>query len=359
MFTRTPYECYTRLTVDGQWQTRPRDNQWERLVESYRTMSLIRQFDKKAINLQRTGKLGTYASCLGAEAMTTAAGQTLQPDDYFVPYYRDQATQYLRGVRLEQILQYWGGDERGNVFPADTPAARDLPNCVPIATQLTQAAGVATKAKQSHEHAAVLVTCGDGATSRGDFHETLNVAGVWQLPLVVLVNNNQWAISVPRGLQTASRTIAQKAEAAGIEGFQVDGNDLPAMLDALDYALGRARHGKGAILIEAISYRLSDHTTADDASRYRKASDLHAAWQREPVARLRQALVDAGHWDGDKEKAWLEHCQQQVDDAIDAYLATPPAPPTDMLDYLYAEMPTALRAQRTQLEQRTTGGHHA
>jgi len=275
----------------------PENTDWPRLVDGYRHMALIRTFDKKAVNLQRTGKLGTYASCLGAEAIATAGGMALHDGDYFVPYYRDHATQYLRGVPLYQILQYWGGDERGNAFPTDTPAARDLPNCVPIATQLTQAAGIATKAKLGHEQAAVLATCGDGATSRGDFHEALNVAGVWQLPLVVMVNNNQWAISVPRSLQTASDTIAQKAVAAGIEGFQVDGNDLPAMLEALDYALDKARHGKGATLIEAVSYRLSDHTTADDAGRYRKASDLHAAWQREPVARLRQTLADTGHWD--------------------------------------------------------------
>ncbi|KZX82915.1 pyruvate dehydrogenase (acetyl-transferring) E1 component subunit alpha [Alcanivorax sp. HI0011] len=322
-------------------------------------MTLIRTFDKKAVNLQRTGKLGTYASCLGAEAIATAGGMALQDDDVFVPYYRDHATQYLRGIPLHLILQYWGGDERGNAFPADTPAARDLPNCVPIASQLTQAAGIATKSKLDHAKAAVLATCGDGATSRGDFHEALNVAGVWQLPLVVMVNNNQWAISVPRSLQTASDTIAQKAVAVGIEGFQVDGNDLPALLEALDYALDKARHGKGATLIEAVSYRLSDHTTADDAGRYRKASDLHAAWQREPVARLRQALADAGHWDAEQETQWLAECQQRVDTAVETYLNQPPQAPTDMLDYLYAELPEALKPQRQRLLQQQPGGHHA
>ncbi|MDX1804457.1 MAG: pyruvate dehydrogenase (acetyl-transferring) E1 component subunit alpha [Alcanivorax sp.] len=350
-FTTTPYQPHTRLTRLGA------ESNWQRLCDGYRTMVLIRQFDKKAINLQRTGQLGTYASCLGGEAIATAAGQALHDNDYFVPYYRDHATQYLRGVPLHQVLQYWGGDERGNVFPANTPAARDLPYCVPIASQLTQAAGIATKAKLGHEHAAVLATCGDGATSRGDFYEALNVAGVWQLPLVVLINNNQWAISVPRALQSASTTLAHKAQAAGIEGFQVDGNDLPAMLEALDYALDKARHGKGATLVEALSYRLCDHTTADDASRYRKASELHVAWQNEPLARLRQVLVAAGHWSADLETGWLGECQQRVDDAIEHYLNTPPAPATDMLDYLYAALPEALRAQRQALQQ-TAGGSH-
>ncbi len=353
MFSSTPYALYQRLpALEG------KHADWPRLIQAYQAMARIRCFDKKAVNLQRTGQLGTYASCLGAEAITVGAGLALQESDYFVPYYRDHATQHLRGVPLHQILQYWGGDERGNAFPAGTAAARDLPNCVPIASQLTQAAGIATKAKLCHEQAAVLATCGDGATSRGDFYESLNVAGVWQLPLVLMVNNNQWAISVPGQLQTASKTLAHKAEAAGIEGIRVDGNDLPAMLDVLDYALDKARHGKGATLVEAVSYRLSDHTTADDASRYRKASDLHAAWQREPVARLRQALVDAGHWDAEQEKHWQAHCQQEVDKAVKAYLDQPPQSPTDMFDYLYASLPASLEKQRAALTE-SAGGHHA
>ena len=355
MFQHTacePYALHTRL---GSLSS---TSDWPRFIHAYQAMTLIRCFDKKAVNLQRTGQLGTYASCLGAEAIAVAAGLALNDQDYFVPYYRDHATLHLRGVPLHQILQYWGGDERGNAFPADSPAARDLPNCVPIASQLSQAAGIASKAKLCHEPAAVLATCGDGATSRGDFYETLNVAGVWHLPLVLMVNNNQWAISVPGALQTASKTIAHKAEAAGIEGIRVDGNDLPALLEVLDYALDKARHGKGATLVEAVSYRLSDHTTADDASRYRKASELHAAWQREPVARLRQALLDANHWSAGKEKHWQERSQKEVENAVQTYLNQPPQAPTDMLDYLYASLPASLEKQRAALLE-STGGHHA
>ena len=321
----------------------------ERLVRGYRAMMLIRHFDKKAINLQRTGELGTYASCLGAEAISVGAGLALADDDYFVPYYRDHATLHLRGVPLEQLLLYWGGDERGNAFPADSAAARDLPYCVPIATQLTQAAGVATAVKLRHENAAVLATCGDGATSRGDFYETLNVAGVWQLPLVILVNNNQWAISVPLRLQTAADSIAAKAAAGGIPGERVDGNDLGAVLDTLDRALARARAGKGATLVEAVSYRLCDHTTADDASRYRKAGELQQAWRDEPLHRLRERLSGEGLWDADREIDWQTHCETTVDEAIARYRAWKPAPATDMVDYLYAELPAALQAQRREL----------
>lgn len=331
----------------------------ERLLEGYRAMMLIRHFDKKAINLQRTGELGTYASCLGAEAIAVAAGLALSADDLFVPYYRDHATLYLRGVPLENLLQYWGGDERGNRFPEHSAAARDLPYCVPIATQLTQAAGVATAVKLRHQHAAVLVVCGDGATSRGDFYETLNVAGVWQLPLVILINNNQWAISVPTHLQTACQPLADKARAGGLPGEQVDGNDLEALLETLDRALQRARSGKGATLVEAVSYRLGDHTTADDASRYRKASDLHQAWQREPIRRLRERLSAAGDWDADQETAWQQQCEQTVDEAIARYRAIAPAPATDMVDYLYSELPAALRPQREALATiQRQGGQH-
>lgn len=332
----------------------------QRLLDGYRNMVLTRQFDKKAINLQRVGKMGTYASCLGAEAIHVAAGMCLTKGDYFAPYYRDSATLYLRGVPLENILQYWGGDERGSCFPADSDAAHDLPFCVPIATQLTQAAGMATAAKLRGEKACVLVTCGDGATSRGDFHEALNVAAVWHLPLVVLVINNQWAISVPLHMQTASPSIAARGAGMGLPGEQVDGNDMEAMLEVLDRAFSRARAGKGPTLIEAMSYRLGDHTTADDASKYRKSSELHAAWQREPIRRLRDQLADAGLWDADKETAWLEECDREVEAAVGRYLNVDAAPATDMLDYLYTELPASLAAQRAVLANiGPQGGQHA
>lgn len=331
----------------------------QRLLAAYRTMVLIRQFDHKAINLQRTGQLGTYASCLGAEAFGVAAGMSLKQGDRYVPYYRDHAALYLRGVPLENLLLYWGGDERGNVFPTASDAALDLPYCVPIATQLTQAAGVASALKLRHQQAAVLVTCGDGATSRGDFHETLNVATVWQLPLVVLINNNQWAISVPLRLQTASPSLAARADGYGMPGKQVDGNDVEALLAALEEALERARHGKGPSLIEAISYRLGDHTTADDASRYRPAEELHQAWEREPVGRLRQKLMDDGCWDAEQEKQLLSDCDAEVEAIVKRYLDTPPAAATELIDHLYAELPASLLPQRERLvAQARQGGEH-
>ncbi|WP_029853953.1 thiamine pyrophosphate-dependent enzyme, partial [Vibrio parahaemolyticus] len=231
----------------------------ETLVGFYRDMVLTRTYDQKAVALQRTGKLGTYPSHLGSEAIGIAVGRALKTDDVFVPYYRDMPAMWCRGIGMEKNLQYWGGDERGSDFaPEGSPIpSRDLPFCVPIATQCTHAVGVASALKIQGNHEAALVMCGDGGTSKGDFLESINCAGTWNIPLVFVVNNNQWAISVPRSLQCAAEFLSEKAKGAGIPGITVDGNDVVAMYDATMNALERARKGKGATLIEAVSYRLS------------------------------------------------------------------------------------------------------
>ncbi|PCJ43188.1 MAG: pyruvate dehydrogenase (acetyl-transferring) E1 component subunit alpha [Moraxellaceae bacterium] len=323
-----------------------------RLVEFYSTLALIRQFDKKAIALQRTGQLGTYASCLGQEAISLGMGFAMAKDDVLAPYYRDQGAQYLRGVTLATQLRYWGGDERGNNFQADntTPdfgASQDLPNCVPISTQITHAAGIASAFKIKGERRAVVATCGEGATSRGDFYEPLNLAGVWQLPMVVVVNNNHWAISTPSTLQTQANCIADKAAAAGIQGITIDGNDLIAVYHAVQQALEKAYQGKGATLIEAMSYRLCDHTTADDATRYRPSEEVNAAWKRDPLKRLQQYLFNQSLWSPEKEQQRVEQHQQFIEDEVAAYLATEPAPASDFFDYLYEELPYAMQEQRS------------
>lgn len=326
------------------------------LQTCYRHMVLIRLLDKKAVALQRTGQMSTYPSCLGQEAVGTGIGMAMQDDDIFVPYYRDQTTQYLRGVKLQQILQLWGGDERGNLF--EGPASRDLPFSIPIATQMSHAAGVAVALKSRGNRQAVVTTCGDGATSRGDFYESLNLAGVWQLPMVTVINNNQWAISVPRSLQTGAASLAQKAVAAGIPGVQVDGNDVVAVYRAVQQALSRARSGKGATLIEAVTYRLSDHTTADDATRYRRASEVSQAWEYEPVKRLQSYLHVQGQWDPQQEKDLLSQAQEQVDEAVAAYLGAPAQQPDDFMLHIFEEMDPALQAQHSRLLDRHGGSGH-
>lgn len=335
----------------------------ETLVGFYRDMVLTRTYDQKAVALQRTGKLGTYPSHLGSEAIGIAVGRALKTDDVFVPYYRDMPAMWCRGIGMEKNLQYWGGDERGSDFaPEDSPIpSRDLPFCVPIATQCTHAVGVASALKIQGNHEAALVMCGDGGTSKGDFLESINCAGTWNIPLVFVVNNNQWAISVPRSLQCAAEFLSEKAKGAGIPGITVDGNDVVAMYDATMTALERARKGKGATLIEAVSYRLSDHTTADDATRYRNADDVQTAWQFEPVSRLKTFLINQGAWSDEQEQQWQSDCKEQVELAVERYLNLPQQAPETGFDYLYESLPQELHAQRDELinkAMRMQGGKH-
>jgi pyruvate dehydrogenase E1 component alpha subunit len=313
------------------------------LVPLYRAMVLTRAFDVKAVALQRTGRLGTFASSLGQEAVGVGAASAMATDDVLVPSFRDQAAQLWRGVTPVELLLYWGGDERGSNVAG--PRA-DFPISVPVASHVPHAAGVALALKLRHEPRAALCIIGDGATSKGDFYEALNVAGVWRLPLVVLISNNQWAISVPRSAQSAAQTLAQKAIAAGIPGEQVDGNDVIAVRACAERALARARAGDGASLIEAITYRLSDHTTADDARRYRDDAEVSAHWHGEPVARLRQYLVSQGIWTRDDEEQALALAAAEIDRAVEEYIATPPQPVAAMFDHLFAELPASLAAQR-------------
>ena len=313
------------------------------LVELYRWMTLMRAYDAKAIALQRTGQLGTFASLLGHEAINAAIGSAMAPDDVFLMTYRENGAQLMRGVRLEDLFLYWGGDERG----CDTAGARkDFPICVTIAAHATHAVGVAYAMKLRNEKRAAVCTLGDGATSKGDFYEGLNAASAWKLPLVYLITNNQWAISVPRKAQTAAQTLAQKAIAAGVEGLQVDGNDVIAVKHALDQALAKARSGGGTTVIEAVTYRLSDHTTADDASRYRSPDELAEAWKHEPILRLRNYLMASGVWDKAREDALLKECNEKVQAAAQAYLDTPLPTAEQMFDHLYAKLPAALQKQR-------------
>lgn len=315
------------------------------LIHLYRTMVLVRTFDTKAVNLQRTGKLGTYASTLGQEAITVGIGSALDPHDVFCPYYRDYGTQLLRGVKMSEILAYWGGDERGNNF-SSAMAKEDFSFCVPIASQCLHAAGIAVAMKLRHQQRATLVTMGDGATSEGEFYEAINLAGAWKLPIVFVVNNNQWAISVPRKAQTNAETIAQKAIAGGFSGEQVDGNDIIAVRDRVEKALTKARHGDGPTLIEAITYRLCDHTTADDANRYRDKNELKKAWESDPILRLKSYLMNNNFWTNAAEEELLAECSKQVEAAVLEYTSTPKSPIEDMFDYHYANMPTSLNIQK-------------
>src|SRR5438876_6078516 len=263
------------------------------LISLYRGMVLTRAFDLKAVSLQRTGRLGTYAVSLGQEGVSVGIASAMREEDVIIPSYRDNGALLWRGMKMEEILLFWGGDERGN---KSSGPAQDFPFCVPVGSQAPHAAGVAYAFRLRKEPRVAVCLFGDGATSKGDVWEAMNFAGVWKLPLVFVANNTQWAISVPLKLQTASATLAKKAIAAGFAGEQVDGNDVLAVRAAAEEAIAAARAGGGPRLIEAVTYRLGDHTTADDAARYRPPEEVQARWKEEPIARLRSYLVSRQAW---------------------------------------------------------------
>ncbi len=313
------------------------------VLRMYRAMTCVRVFDHKAVNLQRTGQLGTYPSCLGHEAAHVGVGAAMRPEDVLAPVYREFGTQLWRGVTMTEILTYWGGDERGNDFARPR---EDFAWCVPIATQTLHAAGAAMAFKLRKEPRCALAYIGDGGTSEGAFYEALNLSGARSLPVVFVIVNNGWAISVPVAAQTVAQTLAQKAVAAGIPGVQVDGNDVFAVRETVGRALEDARRGGGPTLIEALTYRLSDHTTADDASRYRSQAEVKEAWALEPLIRIREYLLKGGAWSEAKEQALLQECTHQVDAAVSEYLNAA-RPSTDaMFDTLFAQLPLHLREQR-------------
>ncbi|KUJ77194.1 pyruvate dehydrogenase (acetyl-transferring) E1 component subunit alpha [Ruegeria profundi] len=312
------------------------------LVSMYRAMMLTRTFDTKAIALQRTGRLGTYGSSLGQEAIGIGTALAMRDEDVFLPSFREHGAQMLRGVSLEELFLFWAGDERGNAFAEQ---AQDFPVCIPVASHFPHAAGVALAMAQRSEARVAVAVAGDGATSKGDFYEALNLVGVWRLPAVFVINNNQWAISVRRSDQSAAQTLAQKAVAAGVPGKVVDGNDVIAVRTAVAEALDNARVGKGGSLIECQTYRLGDHTTADDASRYRDDAEVSPHWQEEPIARLRNYLVAHHGWSREEEKALLHESDTCVNAAAEAYLTIEPEPARAMFDHLFAELPANLAFQ--------------
>jgi pyruvate dehydrogenase E1 component alpha subunit len=315
----------------------------ELLRRMYRVMVRARTFDTKAVNLQRTGKLGTYPSCLGHEATHVGVGAAMHADDVLFTVYREIGAKFWRGVDMLDILLYWGGDERGTMYRG-TP--QDFPFCVPIGSQMPHAAGAALALQIRDERRCAVAFIGDGGTSQGAFYEAINFAGVKSLPLVCVIVNNRWAISVPVVAQTAARTLAQKAIGAGIPAVQIDGNDLLAVYEVVGEAVERARSGGGPMVIEALTYRLSDHTTSDDATRYRSAEQVAAALRLEPIARMRKFLQSRALWDDEDERRLKATSGEEVDAAVKRYLATPKQSTDAMFDYLYAQLTPALRAQR-------------
>lgn len=302
------------------------------IKKMYELLVLSRAFDRRALNLQREGRLGTYASILGQEASQIGSAFALEKADWVFPSFREMGVYITLGYPMHMLFQYWSGDERGVKTPDDLNI---FPVCVPVGTQIPHAAGAAMAIKYKGDKKAVAVYFGDGGTSEGDFHEGLNFAGAFRLPVVFICQNNHWAISVPREKQTASKTLAQKAVAYGFEGIQVDGNDIFAVYKASLEALNKAKNGGGPTLIECFTYRMSDHTTADDASRYRLKEEIEIWQPKDPVLRLRLFMEKKGLWDKQYQTEVENKAKETVDEAVKNEEAIARPEPKDMFLYTY------------------------
>lgn len=316
------------------------------LREMLRLMIRARRLDRECMALQRQGQLTVYPPFEGQEAAQVGSAFALGPDDFVFPTFRELAAALVRGVDVLEYLQYHRGTWHGG--PYDPLASRFGPICVPVATQLVHAVGWALGAKLDGTSACALAYFGDGAASEGDFHEAANLAAVLGAPAILFCQNNGWAISVPTVEQTAA-PIASRAAGYGIRGVRVDGNDVLAVHAVTRAAVERARAGGGPTLIEAMTYRLGPHSTADDASRYRDESEVEAWRARDPIERLRLYL--AGN--GVAEDGFAAACESEAEDwvaEIRAGVASLGSPPvSEMLDFVFAEPPATLERQRREL----------
>src|SRR6266436_10054038 len=311
----------------------------------YRSMLLGRRLDERMVRLQRQGRIATFAPTKGQEASQMGSVFTLRPTDWMVPSFRETAAMIWRGWPIEKLLLFFAGHLEGGQ-PA--PDQRDLPITIPVSTQLPHAVGLAYAAQYRGDDVVVMAYFGDGATSEGDFHEALNFAGVWHVPVVFVCQNNQWAISVPLKKQTHSRTIAQKALAYGLPGLQVDGNDVLAVYAAAREAVDRARAGDGPTLIECVTYRLGVHTTADDPTKYRAEEEVRAWEKKDPLTRFSAYLEKKNLMEPDLEP----QVDAEIAAAVKRFEAMAPPDVLTMFDHAYAEKPPELLAQREEVASR-------
>jgi len=316
----------------------------EVLEKFYRAMVLTRLFDDKAMKLQRQGRMLTYGSCLGQEASQIGSAFAMKPDDWFFPAFREHGVQISRGIPMKLLYIYWMGSEDANM----TLPPGNFTVAIPVSTQILHAVGAAWAAKLRKQNIASVVYFGDGATSEGDFHEGLNFAGVFKIPTVFICQNNQYAISLPREKQTASRTLAQKALAYGFEGIQVDGNDALAVYSATKDALKKAKSGGGPTLIECFTYRLGAHTTSDDPTRYRQNAEVEEWRKKDPIKRFRIYLEKKGIWSQSYEEKLIKEASDEVEKAVEEAEAYNPDV-ENMFKYVYAEITPGLKDQMDEL----------
>jgi pyruvate dehydrogenase E1 component alpha subunit len=325
------------------------------VVFLYEQMSIVRHYDEIAFKLQRSGRMGTYPQNKGQEAVAAAAGLALRQRDsvdWIVPCYRENLALFMNGLPMEKILLHWMGDERGNQIP---DGVNITPISIPIGTHPLHAAGLAWAHKYRGEDRVAVAFFGDGASSEGDCLEAMNFAGALELPCVFICQNNKWAISVPSSIQTASETFAQKGLAFGHHCVQCDGNDIFAVYKVVKEAIERARMEHKPTFIEALTYRLGDHTTADDARRYRDPEEVEAWIGRDPLIRTRAYLESKGLWDDEKQAALEARAKEIVSEVVKNAEGIDAPPVTDVFDHTFAVLNDELIRQRETMRTSSLG----
>ena len=317
----------------------------ERMLSLYRFMQLGRVFSNKIIALQRQGRATTFGSLAGQEATAVGLAAPLQPQDWLSTSYREIASLFVKGVPIPTIAYSFRGFTAQN-WPTETHC---LPIQIVIGTQMLHAVGLAMAAKVSGDPVVSVGVCGDGATSEGDFNEALNFAGVFQAPVVLVVQNNGWAISVPRHRQSSAQTFASRGTGFGVPSELVDGNDILAVYDVMQKAIERARAGQGPTLVETLTYRIGAHTTADDPTRYRDQLEV-AAWQaRDPITRFQKFLIGRNLLTEDRAEQTVNELEEEVNEAVMLAEAMPPMAPDSFFEYTMANLPHRLEEQRADL----------
>ena len=324
------------------------------LLKLHRFMVLGRKFDDRLLNLQRQGRMGTFAPITGQEASQLGAVALLRPSDWFVPSFRETGAELWRGRSMESVILSFAGYSEGAVTGKEgeeEAPKNNLPVAVPVGSQILHATGIGWGIKYRTKDDVAMTFVGDGATSEGDFHEGMNFAGVYRCPVIFVCQNNQWAISVPRKKQTRSETLAQKALAYGMPGIQVDGNDVLAVYAAAKEAADRARKGEGPSMIECVTYRMKMHTTADDPKRYRKEEEVEEWEKRDPISRFQKYLKDKGLLSDDKIEEIEGEVQEEIKSAVERAekLMKEFTDPLQMFEHAYAELPPYLEEQREEL----------
>lgn len=323
------------------------------VLELFQYMTKCRALDEIAFKLQRSGRMGTYPQNKGQEAAAIGSAFALERGtDWLVPCYRENAALWMHGLPMHYVLLHWMGDERGNQIPK---GVKQTPLCIPIGTQPLHAVGISWAIKMRKEQAVACTYFGDGATSEGDVHEAMNFAASFQTPTIFFCQNNHWAISVPRETQTASETIAQKGIAYGMPTMQVDGNDLFAVYRAVKEARNRAVQGGGPSFIEAVTYRLADHTTADDARRYRDEKEVEAWRGKDPIIRLRKYLVNKGLWNDAQQAAIDQQAATMVSEVVKAAEGIEKPTTNDIFDYVFEKLTPELELQKRTMRTHSLG----